>query len=314
MDLMKSVSEVEAAGFDVLVYAGPVSYEGFQSVIRGTPDKKRKNVLILLVTLGGDADSAYRIVQFLRRSYDKVTVFVPGVCKSAGTLICLGAHEVVIAEAGELGPLDVQIREENELFTVRSGLAIPQALDFLESRMLDALRAVLVDVAGGGRLGTERASQIAVNTTVGLFAPIYSKIDPAGLGETARELAVAQDYAKRLAENLRPGALERLVSGYSSHSFVIDIDETKQLFLKVREPSDHEATLARHLHLTPAARRFQVDKLRVCYITREVSEGSIHEEGSGGPETDPPDPEGTVGTTQGTSPKDEPEGSDASEG
>ena len=107
MDLVKSVSEVEAAGFEAFPCADPVSYEGFQSVIRGTPDKKRKNVLVLLVTLGGDADSAFRIVRFLRRSYDKVTVFVPSLCKSAGTLICLGAYEVVIPEAGELGPLDV---------------------------------------------------------------------------------------------------------------------------------------------------------------------------------------------------------------
>lgn len=250
----------------------------------------------------------------MRRSYDKVTVFVSSLRKSAGTLICLGAHEVVISGAGELGPLDVQVREENELSTVRSGLGVPKGLDFLESRMLAALQAVLAYFADGGGLEAQRASQIAVNTTVGLFAPIYSKIDPAGLGETSRALAVAQDYAKRLVENLRPRALERLVSDFWSHLFVIDIGETKQFLLKVREPTDHQAALARHRHLTPAARRFRVDQSSVCHIAREVSEGSIHEEGSGGPATDPPGPEGPVGPTQGASPKDEPEGSDASEG
>lgn len=168
--------------------------------------------------------------------------------------------------------------------------------------MLDALQAVLVDIVGGGGLGTERASQIAVETTVRLFASVYSKIDPAGLGETSRALAVAQDDAKRL------------VSDYWSHLFVIDIGETRQFLLEVREPTDHEAALARHLQLTPAARRFRVDQSSVCHITREVSAGSIHEEGGGGPETDPPDPEGPVGPTQGTRPRDEPEGSDASEG
>lgn len=314
IDLVKSVSELEAAGFDALVYAGPVSYEGFRSVVQGTPDRKRKNVLVLLVTLGGDADSAYRIVRFLCRSYDKVSVFVPGLCKSAGTLICLGAHEMVISEAGELGPLDVQVREENELFAFRSGLAIPQALNFLESKMLDALRTLLVDIAGGGGLGTERASQIAVNTTVGLFAPIYSKIDPAGLGETARALAVAQDYAGRVVKNLQPGALERLVSGYSSHSFVIDREEVRKLFVDVREPTVHEATIATCLRLPTAAQPFRDAQLSVCYITREASEGSICEEGSGRSGTDPTDPEGTVGSIEGTSPEDDPEGSDASEG
>ena len=47
MDLVKTVSEVEAAGFDALLYAGPVSYEGFQPVIRGTPDKKREVVPVV---------------------------------------------------------------------------------------------------------------------------------------------------------------------------------------------------------------------------------------------------------------------------
>ena len=134
--------------------------------MRQAPDTKGKNVLILLVTLGGDASAAYRIVRFLRRSYEKVSVYVPSRCKSAGTLICIGAHEVVISETGELGPLDVQIREQKELFVSRSGLAIPQALDFLETRMLSMLRSVLVDMTAGGGLGTEVAYQIAVNTTV----------------------------------------------------------------------------------------------------------------------------------------------------
>ena len=285
MELVKSGSEVEAAGFDALVYAGPVAYGGYRSVVRGTPVRKRKNVLVLLVTLEGNAGSAYRIVRLLRRSYDKAPVFVPGLCKSAGTLVCLGAHESVISEAGELGPLDVQGREENELFGFRSGLAIPRARNFLESKMLGADRRLLLDISGGGGLGTERASQIAVNTTVGLFAPIYSKIDPPGLGQTSRALAVAQNYAKRLVENLRPGALERLVSDYASHLFAIDVGETRQFFLKVRKPTDHEAALARHLHLTRAARRFRVDQSSLCHTAREVSGGSIHDEGSGGPET-----------------------------
>ena len=134
--LATAIAEIEAAGVDTLVYSGLVSYEGFDMVVEKAPPHKGKSVLVLLVTLGGNADAAYRIVRYLRRAYEKVTVYVPSLCKSAGTLICIGAHELVISETGELGPLDVQIREQNELFAVGSGLAIPQALDFLESRMV----------------------------------------------------------------------------------------------------------------------------------------------------------------------------------
>ena len=130
--------------------------------------ERQENILVALVTLRGDADAAYRIARLLRSYYTKVTVFVPSLCKSAGTLISIGAHELVVADTRELGPLDMQLREKNELFAYSSGLAILEALDSLEARAIGALRSVLVDVAGRGGLGTERASEIAANTVVGL--------------------------------------------------------------------------------------------------------------------------------------------------
>ena len=119
-------------GYDILLYKGEISYEGFDRIVHDAPETKRGKILLVLVTLGGDIDAAYRIAQYLRESYtEKLTVLVPSMCKSAGTLVCVGAHELVIGESGELGPLDVQVREKGELFSFHSGLAIPQALDYL---------------------------------------------------------------------------------------------------------------------------------------------------------------------------------------
>ncbi len=39
---------------------------------------------------------------------------MPWIAKSAGTLICLGADEILMPELSELGPLDSQITEEHE--------------------------------------------------------------------------------------------------------------------------------------------------------------------------------------------------------
>jgi membrane-bound ClpP family serine protease len=68
---------------------------------------KRKNLLLLLTTQGGEADTAYRIARWLQDGYTTVTILVAGWCKSAGTLICIAAHRLLIADTGELGPLDV---------------------------------------------------------------------------------------------------------------------------------------------------------------------------------------------------------------
>ena len=62
------------------------------------------------------------IARFLRGVYESVTVCVFGYCKSAGTLLALGCHEVAMGLRGELGPLDVQVSEKDELARFGSGL------------------------------------------------------------------------------------------------------------------------------------------------------------------------------------------------
>ena len=244
-----AIGELVAPNTAALRYSGPVSNYGFDLVVRKALPATAKNILVLLETTGGNPDAAYRIARFLRHSYEKVTVYVPSVCKSAGTLICIGDRELGVSMTSELGPLDVQVRRQNELFAFRSGPAMPEALGFLESRMLGALRSVLVDVtlhggwAPNGHPGSRstRRSESSRRFTLGSI--------PVGVGGTARALAVAQDYAARLPGNLREGALERLVTGDSSHSFVIDPEEIKDLFKEVRPPTESEAMIAKFLGL-----------------------------------------------------------------
>lgn len=276
--LNSAVATLNGQNTDVLLYTGSVSDEGFDQVLRKAPSCKRDNVLLVLVTFGGEADAAYRIARFLRRAYEKVTVYAPSLCKSAGTLICIGAHELVMADSGELGPLDVQIRDQDELFTYRSGLAIPQALDFLEGRVCEMLGRVLIDAAGGG-LSTAMASEIAVKTVADLYAPICSKIEPMRLGEITRTLTIAYDYARRFGGNLRDGALERLLSDYPSHSFVIDKEEVRDLFESVREPREAETAIASYCQLDSIAggKDAAQSETKVCYITDEPEEGADHE-------------------------------------
>lgn len=233
---------------DILVYTGHITREGFEQVVRESPSERHKNVLLILATLGGDADAAYLIARFLRRSYEHFTVFVPGLCKSAGTLLCVGAHDIVMSETGELGPLDVQVQNPEELGDYASGLDVPQAIDFLQQRALDSLHRTLDDIVTCGGLTTKRSAEIATNVTVGLFAPIFAQIDPYRLGRNARALLIARQYAARIGGNVATDqTLERLVAGYTSHSFSIDRDEAAELFQRVRPPTRSESELAQGL-------------------------------------------------------------------
>ena len=66
---------------------------------------------LLLSSPGGDGLAAERIINICR-SYSgtgEFGVIVPGKAKSAATMICLGASEIMMSKTSELGPVDPQI-------------------------------------------------------------------------------------------------------------------------------------------------------------------------------------------------------------
>jgi hypothetical protein len=71
-------------------------------------DKKR--LYLVMNYPGGDALTAERIINLCRAySGDSYTVIVPKQAKSAATMICLGAAELIMSKTSELGPIDPQI-------------------------------------------------------------------------------------------------------------------------------------------------------------------------------------------------------------
>lgn len=243
------------ADADVILYNGKIEWRYDPALVSICDAKLRPNVVLVLVTFGGDADSAYRIARFLRATYKKVTVFTPSYCKSAGTLIVIGASEVVMTNASELGPLDVQMSKPDELDEVRSGFIINDAFASLQHEAIDTFTQCLLDLKRktGANITLKTAMQIAGDLTGSLFSGLYSQIDPMHVGEAYRAGRVALEYAKRLNKGglgVSDDALTSLVSGYPSHSFVIDRAEATELLgRKVRSATANEFALAERLDM-----------------------------------------------------------------
>lgn len=177
-----------------------------------------------------------------------------GYCKSAGTLVALGAHELVIADCGELGPLDVQMSKEDELGATRSGLTVLSALSTLQMKAYDAFEHFLLETKKRslGLITTRTAIRVATDLAGSLFAPIYEHVDAMHVGEAGRSLEIAQKYGEilsQLSQNCRPGALEELTRSYPSHGFIIDRFQAQSLFNNVRRPRSDEIALADRLGL-----------------------------------------------------------------
>ncbi|MGB0036943.1 MAG: hypothetical protein WBP79_15850, partial [Candidatus Acidiferrales bacterium] len=207
--------------------------------IEGLPEK-RTNISFVLVTEGGDADAAYRMARCMQENYDKVTCIISGFCKSAGTLLVIGASELAMGNSGELGPLDVQMAKRDELGEWQSGLTISSAMVALHERSFGAFEHFFLTtkMRSMNRITFKTATDIAAKLTGALFAPIFQQIDPFHVGESYRSTAIALYYGMRLdgfSDNVKDeDALDNLVSGYPHHGFVIDRKEAAALFKRVR--------------------------------------------------------------------------------
>ena len=225
---------------DVYVYAGSISMGGYELMCeRLSQGKVNERALLVLATPGGDPHAGFRIGRALQHVYDKFDVLVPRYCKSAGTLVALGAHSLYLDDMSELGPLDIQVKKNDEVVGRNSGLDIIQAVNYLQNQTLIAFQSYLVGLTQEVGLSTKVASDISSKLTTGLFEPISAQIDPVRLAEMQRATEVAFEYGSRLAEkgtNLKPNGLLRLVNGYPSHGFVIDRKEAKTVFNRVHKP------------------------------------------------------------------------------
>jgi len=248
-DCLSKISESRDA--DMFLYSAPIDEDKVDKFLGIVKEKtrKRKNVILVFTTFGGSPHAAYRLARTLKRLYDNFTLFLFGSCKSAGTLIAIGADKIVMSDFAELGPLDMQLPKADDMVARASGLDIQEALRQLSSYAYEVFDNCFITTLARSRgtITTKTAADIAGSLANGLISPIAGQIDPLRIGEVYRSIRVAEDYGRRLNPE-REEALEALVSGYSSHSFVIDYDEACKLFKDcVRQPNALEAMLGQVL-------------------------------------------------------------------
>lgn len=228
---------------DFLLISHPIN-RGLHYRLTELLEAKRKSdaCTVFLTTDGGDPNGGYRAARCLRHHYKHVRLVVPSFCKSAGTLIAIAADELVIGDLGELGPLDIQVRKGSELQERSSGLDIMQAVQAVTFQTQDAFHRIMVGTRNLG-LSTRLCAEFAATVASGIAAPLIGQIDPIRLGEMQRATRVAFEYGQRLNEyayNLKDEALERLISAYPAHGFVIDRKEAGELFRRVYAPTKSE--------------------------------------------------------------------------
>ena len=228
----KAESDYDA---DLLVFFGPITRKWDDFLIDLCKGRnKKKNVVLILTSLGGDAHAAYRVARCLQKNYHKeleskqregeVIIYVPSVCASAGTLVALAADRLILSEHTELGPLDVQLRKPEEVGERTSGLTPIQAVTFLQEETRRFFKAQFEGLRFDRNLAfsTRMAADIAAQLSTGLLSNLYDQIDPIRLAEYYRTNRVGEYYGTRIqSKNVKANTIKHLLEEYPSHEFSI---------------------------------------------------------------------------------------------
>lgn len=246
-DLIRSVER--ARGSRVLIYwlsdmakisegAVPSLYDCLEAI--GPMDR----LDLILHTRGGEAEVPWRMVSLIREYAKHFTVIVPYRAASAGTILALGADEIVMTRLGSLGPIDPS--RTHPLLPRREGERESDPISVQDMR--HAMQFIR-EPTGPGHEMVYTPEAMAV-----IFGQLFDKLHPLVIGAIEQSYALAKLVGKRcLATHMDPATsqpqidaiVDRLCDDYKSHQYQIARVEAKAIGLNVINASeDLERTLA----------------------------------------------------------------------
>jgi hypothetical protein len=193
---------------------------------------KREKISLLLYTRGGDVLTPWRLVNLIREYCRYFSVLIPFRAYSAGTLICLGADEIMMGKMGELSPIDPSVANAfNPEDPHHQKAKIPVSVEDVTSFL-----ALAHDLAGLKQ--EEQLGQV--------FLRLANTVHPLALGNVHRNYSLIRSLAKKLLElhlgESCPEHIEKIIRSLTTelhaHNYLIPRFEAKnKLNLKIIEPS-----------------------------------------------------------------------------
>jgi putative intracellular protease/amidase len=203
----------------------PLFYEHL--VALGSPAR----VDVFLFTNGGDTMAAFGLARLLREFAEHLGLLVPRVCHSAGTLLAMGADEVLMTKAATLSPFDPSITSPlNPAVQSPAGAQLVP----LSVESVAGFKGLVTDDWG---LRGEQALGAA-------FQALTAKVHPLALGDVFRARQQIALLATKLLRRHRADGenIERIVDTLTrqlgSHDYLIARSEARELLGDSMVPID----------------------------------------------------------------------------
>jgi hypothetical protein len=186
---------------------------------------------LVLSTSGGTIASTRQIAMLLREFTRRLTILVPYRARSAGTLLCLSADELVLGPLAELGPIDSLMDAQ--------GTAPPDAPGTISAEDIRAFRDLAEDWFGVTR-AEDRLQVLALLATRMFPTSLASfyRFDKL-IREVAAELLEWQLTGDERAKE-RESIVARLVGGYHAHDAVLCRRDVCRLGLRAVDATPDE--------------------------------------------------------------------------
>jgi hypothetical protein len=229
-------------GNPTVVYVGLIDHDAASQIYRVLLGAGRLPRLdLVLVTRGGVASAAWRLALLLHELTDHLTVLVPHRAWSAGTLVCLSAHELIFGPMAELSPLDPLIGAAGDRSAPgeprRGEAAGPSVVSAEDVR---AFRDVAREWFGVDDDPVGRSQVLTL---------LSQRVSPLSLGTFLRADRFVRHVAGELLAFHTPDAGDRaalvdsLVRGYHSHDHAITRRQARALGLNVTDAGAEEESL-----------------------------------------------------------------------
>lgn len=174
-------------------------------------EKDVNNLLLVINSFGGYVASSFKISYAIRKNFKNVTVFIPHIAASGGTLIALSGDELVMGDMSTLTPIDVQMERYGKMYSVNAMI-----------RSFSALNDLFKDTS-------EEDAPYPWKALANKLDPVEVQewIDTSILMELhARTILNTNKSFKQDADKI----ISRLTEGYPTHSYSITFEEAKEIF------------------------------------------------------------------------------------
>lgn len=198
----------------------------FANHILSIPEEKRE-VDILIVSMGGDPTVAWRIISMLRERFDKIGVLLPYAAFSAATLLSLGADEIVMHPFANLGPVDPQMTFSRRA-SGKDGAQNPDTVRFSPEDLKHFLEFAKSDV------GVSDQAQLGR-----VFELLCNDVNPLPIGAAKRSTHLSESMGEKLLslhmsdQNKAKTIAESLNTSFYHHGYPVGRMEAKDIGLPV---------------------------------------------------------------------------------